>query len=160
MTMHNNEAPGDNWGESALLEAELLRDELADLFRDNIDQSALLIPDDFDQPAEVILAGTYQMTETEHAEFSVQQRVDETGPIYLIRHSFGSDNTYYLITGSSAKSVWMGMPDLAHEDVRKVRDLMQPDAVKWDKDLAQLEADERSLSNPFMWVDGYSRTAK
>ncbi len=150
MAMH--EAAGDEFGESAFLEAELFRDDLETLYRQQFGDSALHIPDDFAEPSEVILAGTYQTADNIQAEVAIFQRVDERGPNYLLRQIYGDDTVYYVVDSAGARSVWHGMPELPFASLRTLRDIMRPGIVSWNQADAHRLANTRQTVDPYAYV--------
>lgn len=144
--------------EQEQIEAALLRSDLMELFQTHgqAQNTAIFIPDDFEQPADVILSGTYQASETEQAAVTIIQRTDEAGLSYLLMRRVGDENYQCLITNTTANSVWTGMPAMTYEDLTTIRIPLQPGATDWSAERSQQAADDRVTSDPFSYVRYYS----
>lgn len=139
------------------VEASLLRSDLNNIFIDNKEQVEVYIPNDYDLPAEYVLAGNYNFKRVYRLGIIICQRIDVKGTNYLMMCEEITYNSFSwcLINDVEAKVVWNKMPDMKYEDITIIRDRIKPENIIWDKNNAINYLNQRSYS-PFETVDSSS----
>jgi hypothetical protein len=139
-------------------EIVMLRSELAELLQTHADKTAIHQSDDWDQPTEIILAGTCHHTDSEGrpkiSDVHVRQRLDQNGTDYLIITG-DPGNFYWLqITDSNAQSIFLGETPLSADDVAIIRLLVRPGTTEWSTEDTQRWA---KIENIYETADRYAR---
>lgn len=120
---------------SSETEIVLLRSELAELYQSHADKLQLWTADNWEEPTEVVLAGTYNHINNQGShsvEIQIRQRIDADGIDYLILVGERGEYSWLQVTDNGASRVDDNDTPLASEDTEIIRHIIRHDTTRWD----------------------------
>lgn len=116
------------------IEIVLLRSELSEIFHTHANVADLWTDENFDQPTEIILGGTFHFTNadsTHNIEVQIRQRIDERGIDYLIVVGEAGEYEWYQVADTGAWRTDNGEQSLGSREAEAIRMLIRPDSTTW-----------------------------
>jgi hypothetical protein len=140
------------------IEIAMLRSDMDELFQTHADKVEVYQPDDFTQPAEIVLAGTCHFSDAEgvqqHCDMQIRQRFDKSGNNYLIVTGQPGDYYWGQMTDKEARSILLGNQPMSEEDAAAVRWLIRPELTQWSEQDTRRWASQERL---YDMADSYAR---
>jgi hypothetical protein len=140
------------------VELTMLRSDLAEFFQTHADMMAIHQPDDWDHPAEVVIAGIRHYDDNDgqpqQSHIHIRQRLDQNGTDYLIIAGKTDEKHWVQIMDNKAVTIYQGETPLGLNAATWLRRYLRPDVTDWDAADTQRCA---GMENLYAAADSYAR---